>query len=127
MAQDTHQQAVERFDAASEAMREQHERMREDLRFSNPSRPEQWDDDAVALRKGRPCLTFDRTNQFISQVVNSGRQNKPAMHCLPADSDDASLIRIARRDFEKAVKVPADFVARWSEPSKHLHGKQRWI
>ena len=87
MAQDTHQQAVERFDAASEAMSEQHERMREDLRFSNPSRPEQWDDDAVALRKGRPCLTFDRTNQFISQVVNSGRQNKPAIHCLPADSD----------------------------------------
>ena len=33
---------------------------------------------------------------------------------LPAESDDASLIRIARRDFEKAVKVPADFVARWS-------------
>jgi carboxypeptidase Taq len=33
---------------------------------------------------------------------------------LPEDSDDACLIRVARRDFEKAVKVPAEFVARWS-------------
>jgi carboxypeptidase Taq len=31
---------------------------------------------------------------------------------LPYDSDDASLVRIARRDFEKAVKVPPEFVAR---------------
>ena len=30
------------------------------------------------------------------------------------DSDDASLIRVARRDFDKAIKVPAEFVARWS-------------
>lgn len=31
---------------------------------------------------------------------------------LPPDSDDAALIRIARRDFEKAIKVPADWVER---------------
>ena len=31
---------------------------------------------------------------------------------LPPDSDDASLVRVARRDFEKAIKVPADHVAR---------------
>jgi carboxypeptidase Taq len=36
---------------------------------------------------------------------------------LPADSDDASLIRVTRRDFEKAVKVPSEFVARWSAHS----------
>jgi carboxypeptidase Taq len=33
---------------------------------------------------------------------------------LPYDSNDASLIRVARRDFEKAVKLPAEFVARIS-------------
>jgi carboxypeptidase Taq len=31
---------------------------------------------------------------------------------LPYDSDDASLIRVARRDYDKAIKVPADYVAR---------------
>jgi carboxypeptidase Taq len=33
---------------------------------------------------------------------------------LPHDSDDASLIRVVRRDFEKAIKLPAEFVARLS-------------
>lgn len=33
---------------------------------------------------------------------------------LPPDSDDACLIRVARRDFDKAARVPTEFVARWS-------------
>ena len=31
---------------------------------------------------------------------------------LPYDGDEASLIRVARRDFEKARKVPPDHIAR---------------
>jgi carboxypeptidase Taq len=34
---------------------------------------------------------------------------------LAPDSDDASLIRVARRDFEKEVRLPADYVERSSE------------
>jgi carboxypeptidase Taq len=34
---------------------------------------------------------------------------------LPSASNDAALIRVVRRDYEKATKVPAEFVARWSE------------
>ena len=30
----------------------------------------------------------------------------------PPDSDDARLIRVARRDFDKAIKVPSDWIAR---------------
>src|SRR5262249_38075469 len=33
----------------------------------------------------------------------------------PGGSAAASLIGVARRDFERAVKVPTDFVARWRE------------
>ncbi len=33
---------------------------------------------------------------------------------LPYDSDEASLIRIARRDFKKAIKLPSAYVARAS-------------
>ncbi len=33
---------------------------------------------------------------------------------LPADSDDAALIRVARRDYDRAVKVPPAFVAKFS-------------
>jgi carboxypeptidase Taq len=38
----------------------------------------------------------------------------PYAETLPPDSDDARLIRVARRDFERAVKVPADFIAKLS-------------
>jgi Carboxypeptidase Taq (M32) metallopeptidase len=31
---------------------------------------------------------------------------------LPRDSDDASLIRVARRDFQKMIKIPPDHVTR---------------
>lgn len=31
---------------------------------------------------------------------------------LAPDSDDASLVRVARRNFERSIKVPVDFVAR---------------
>lgn len=36
---------------------------------------------------------------------------------LPYDSDEASLIRVARRNYERAVRVPSSFVARFSEHS----------
>ena len=36
---------------------------------------------------------------------------------LPYDSDEASLIRVARRDFEKAIRVPSDYVERASAHS----------
>ena len=70
MAQDKHQRAKERWSDATDHMREQHSRMLDDMRFSNPADPQQWDPKARELRKGRPCLTFDRTNQFIAQVVH---------------------------------------------------------
>ncbi|HSR80700.1 MAG TPA: carboxypeptidase M32 [Hyphomicrobiaceae bacterium] len=40
---------------------------------------------------------------------------QPYARSLPSESDAASLIRVAARDFERAVKVPTDFVARWRE------------
>jgi carboxypeptidase Taq len=39
---------------------------------------------------------------------------QPYADTLPYGSDDASLIRVAQRDFERAVKVPAEYVARAS-------------
>jgi carboxypeptidase Taq len=38
----------------------------------------------------------------------------PHSETLPRDSDEASLIRVARRDYEKAIKVPSDYVERAS-------------
>ena len=40
---------------------------------------------------------------------------EPYATALPHDADNARLIRTARRDFEKAIKLPTEFIARFSE------------
>ncbi len=44
----------------------------------------------------------------------------PFGESLPYDSDDASLIRVGRREYEKAIRVPANYVARANEHSAAL-------
>ena len=39
---------------------------------------------------------------------------EPFAASLPSDSDDACLLSVLRRDYERSVRVPADFVARSS-------------
>ena len=91
MENDNIKEARERFDACQEATSEQRELMLDDLRFSNPADPQQWPDEVRKAREtavggARPCLTFDQTNQFISQVVNHWRENKAAIKVRPVDS-----------------------------------------
>lgn len=91
MPQDKLQSYRERYDDFSDHFSEQRKRMLEDLRFSNPADPRQWDDKVRQARENaaggaRPCLTFDHTNQYINQVVNDARQNKPGIQVLPVDS-----------------------------------------
>jgi hypothetical protein len=83
---DKHARAKKRYEQACEVWGEQHKRMREDLEFSNPSDPKQWDSVATEARKGRVMLTLDRTNQYIVQIVNDARKNKPGITTMPADS-----------------------------------------
>lgn len=91
MTQDILQKAKECWSEAEEAFEPTRKRMLEDLRFSNPAEPEQWDESVKRARENsvdgaRPCLTFDQTNQYIAQVVNDSRQNKPGIKVLPVDS-----------------------------------------
>ncbi len=39
---------------------------------------------------------------------------RPYEESLPYDSDEASLIRVTRRDYERAIKVPPEFIAQLS-------------
>ena len=41
-------------------------------------------------------------------------QLQPYAESLPYDSDDASLIRVARRDFERAARVPKEYVSEYA-------------
>ena len=84
-------EAKERWQQATDHYREQKARMLEDLEFSNPADPQQWNAIARAERENaiggaRPCVTLDYTNQYIAQVENDARQNKPGIEISPGDS-----------------------------------------
>ncbi len=88
MAQDKLRAYKERFQDFTDHFADQRSRMLDDLKFSNPADPQQWNDKVRRAREdsGRPTLTFDHTNQYIMQVVNDSRQNKPSINVLPVDS-----------------------------------------
>lgn len=50
---------------------------------------------------------------------------KPYEESLPYDSDEASLIRVARKDFEKSIRVPSGLRAEMSRASSQA--QQVWI
>ena len=68
-----------------------------------------------ARARGRQSATLHRLahEQLVDPAIGrllDGLQSHA--DSLSPDSDDACLIRVARRDFEKAIKVPSDYVAR---------------
>jgi hypothetical protein len=86
------EEARKRFDYAVEMWTPIYDAAREDMRFSDPTDPQQWPEDVKRERKhatggARPCLVFDQTQQFVRQVINTARRNKPAMNFLPVDDD----------------------------------------
>jgi carboxypeptidase Taq len=67
-----------------------------------------------AAARGRQMATLGRlahekfTDAAIGRLLDDLR---PYEDNLPFDSDDASLIRTTRRDYDRAIRVPASFVA----------------
>lgn len=78
----------------------------EDLRFVWLR--EQWPLEVIDKRRreGRPCLTLDKTQAFVRQVVNDARMNKPQIKVKPVDSgsdpDTAEIIAGLIRNIEYA-------------------------
>ena len=70
-----------------------------------------------AAARGRQLATLQQishskfTEPSIGQLLEDLR---PLEESLPYDSDEASLIRITRRKYETAVRVPAEFMAKFS-------------
>jgi hypothetical protein len=84
------QQARERYEYAQEQWSEVYARVRDDLNFSDPTDPQQWPEEAKRERMNadggpRPCYTFDQIGQYVRQIINTARRNKPAMRFIPVD------------------------------------------
>ena len=78
-------EAREDFKLCQAAEKENREAALDDLEFARLGKqwPQEFKDKREAEK--RPCMTFNRMPTFIRQVVNDGRQNKPAIKVHPAD------------------------------------------
>jgi hypothetical protein len=73
-----------RFRTAEQAEAAWRAQARDDLAFLQG---QQWPDAVEAQRTadGRPCLTINQLPQFVRQVVNEERQNRPSITIQPVD------------------------------------------
>lgn len=111
---DALQEAQRLYQEALDASREQRLQMDEDLRFSDPSDPQQWDDDVKRQREQdpggrRPCLVLDQTGQYVSNVAGQIEQQPPSLHAIPesggADKQAAEQLDGRFRQIEYASRA----------------------
>lgn len=85
------QQAKEMYEDAIAATRDQRQQIEEDLKFSDPSNPQQWDEAIKRAREtdpggARPCLVMDHTGQYVANVSGQVVKSPPSIHTVPVGS-----------------------------------------
>ena len=75
----------ERYKVAASYWDDDRKQALDDIKFRAG---DQWPDDVKTQRDKdqRPCLIVDKLNQYVRQIVNDGRQNRPAIKVHPVDS-----------------------------------------
>ncbi len=79
-------EATDRFTNIYEDDGDNRKRQLEDTRFVYVPGA-QWTDDVRTMRTSwnEPCLEFNQTPQFVNEVVNDARQNRPSIKVHPAN------------------------------------------
>lgn len=85
------QQAKGMYEDAIAATREQRLQIEEDLKFSDPSNPQQWNEAVKRAREtdpggARPCLVMDHTGQYVANVSGQVVKSPPSIHTVPVGS-----------------------------------------
>lgn len=97
------EEARSRFNLAQESESEIRKHALDDLKFRSGK---QWPDNIEQDRNrdGRPCLVINRLPQFVQQVTNDQRQNRPCIKVHPvgdgADVETAKIIQGLIRHIE---------------------------
>jgi carboxypeptidase Taq len=73
---------------------------------------------ATLRRISHELLADDETGRLLDEL-------RPLEESLDADSDDGALIRLVRRDFEQAVRVPAELRAEMTRAA--AHARPIWV
>ena len=86
-------EAMERFDIATDAWNDVFEEAREDVRFVDQE-DAQWSDDIRGTREGRPTMTFDKVSGSVDMVIGNHLQQRPQIKVRGAEDDDADVAEI---------------------------------
>jgi hypothetical protein len=81
-----HEEALLEYERDYERERSNIDEAYEDLKFRRGRLEDQWDPEALQLRKGRPCHVVNKLPQFIRQVTGDMRQSRPGIKVVPVDS-----------------------------------------
>lgn len=107
-------EAQKLYQESLDATRDQRIQIEEDLRFSDPSDPQQWDEIVKRQREGdpggkRPCLVMDQCGQYVANVAGQIEKQPPAIHAIPvgggAEKQAAEQIDGRFRHIEHASKA----------------------
>jgi carboxypeptidase Taq len=72
---------------------------------------------AVLARMQHEILTDDATKKLLDAAENEVDE--------PYESDAASMLRVVRKDYEEATRLPASFVAEWTRETTMAH--EVWV
>ena len=86
-------EALDRFETASDAWSGCYDAALEDIRFVD-SEDGQWDDATRQSRVNRPCLTFDKLSSAVDQVVGQQLQMLPGVKIRGAEEGDQDVAEI---------------------------------
>lgn len=78
--------------------------------------------------RGRQSATLNRIAHEKFTDAGIGRlldQISPALAARPDDDDDVALIRVTRREYDRAIKVPSDLVERMAQHGNRAYAT--WI
>ena len=96
--------ALKRFQKSADATAKIRRESEEDLKFYAG---EQWPNELKQVRElsQRPCLTINRSPQFVRQITNDQRQNRPEIKVIPTDDsteDTAKILEGLIRHIQKS-------------------------
>ena len=124
---DVLKEAQSLYTEALDAQRAQRQQISEDLSFSDPSDPQQWDVTVKLQRETdpggkRPCLVMDQTSQYCQQVSGQIEKQTPSLHAIPvgggASKDAAEQIDGRFRHVEYASRATQHYTRALTSASR---------
>ena len=100
------ERALEQAELALEAVKDNHDSAREDLRFAFAE--DQWDADIKEQRKGRPCLTINKLPANADKVEGELRQNKISIKAIPWNGPASSTMAKVRAGVIRNIEEISD-------------------